>query len=1485
MLEEKFNRQASARMARLLATVAFAACLVFLCQSPAVQGRVIVRRQAEDVTTVPAPNDTEQPTPAVDEPVTTVAAPTESKVATTPPRPNDRFEQFPADGLTSDGITATGSGASDDEDITASLSETAEQQSDSADAATTLAPSSEDTEKESASGSVVSAAEDSASMSMSLSTAERDSSGSSAMGSEQSEPAESDDREDSTAVPTESAAVINEITTPAPTVAPVRAGELQSESVAASASGSASFTSSSSEWRTSEAEPSGESVASMSPSGESQSLGETNEVREPPVVAAADDPRATVDQDSTGQEDEQTTERVEVDAGTVQPQSDQSEVDATVRPSPSVAQEGASGANLTGDVRADEDAETERFDLSRYTSPSNFSVGGVALNGSSSWSVGAEEESLDLAGDSEATTVESLPNTTVPVVVESESVSLEGIRANESVERNSSQSSERTQLESTAYEIVSNEVVRNETQTAAGPLPTRTKKGKFLDVVNEETTEDNDINGAAWALAGMRMVERKQSDAGQTVAESTEVVRDVGENTVANNTLKQLMDWAMIMQEADFANSSFVRSTVASDEATVPAGKDRRTYANKVPTVEGGDVLSEENRLTAVVTEVAPKGDSGAGTETEEANVLDTTFVPSTEKPARPSAPPVDGGQELEDFGFEDRSTSTTVATDVVGAGSMLPTTTRRTYEVSENVDESEESIRIRNTPQIRTTTTTAQRSEVGSSSTLFEDVPVTTYSPSAPILRRTELTTPPVPLTTMITRLTTTNMPVRRPFTTQEFSSFTTTDVPLRETTSPAGVAVTTTMASNTGSSSEQPLVRETTGPRPLEQDSTESSEVTFNLLNRTDSQSPESSFVSTVPSVNTVVPSLSTATLSNNVDTEDSRDAGEGLNGQAVSTGRSDLSQVTTTTTTTEDAMDEDGGKVPIVVDERHAYDTVTTTLAPMTTTTSTTMSSPTTVATGAQPSGQPGAGISSETFTTRRTIDRSMTTTELSEEETVTEEDYIELNNASNNGGQGAGGQNQAKAEVTGEPKQVDGTTEQSLGEPAAEEDNSVVVAVVASIVSVIVVLLLIAAFIVFRKRQNQVSYGQRCRPVGLDAYSLDNVSVYNSVRRKGNTARMSKRSYGNSAFEDPNFKTNPLSVAELANIIQNKTAIYDEFKEIPNVTARADEVPDGCEDKNRYANVVPLPETRVHLKRLNDDEKTEYINANFVKGPKDSANYYIACQAPMENTTNDFWRMIWEQNSKVIIMATDLSENGVEKCAEYLPPSVVLDNSRTFGDFQLTLKSRENKEKYTISTVHMRHAPSNNLREIMHFWYQWPDTGVPIDESSIIGMLLEARTHLKLSPSELAEFASIAEEDSETPGKAELQVAASNGTESSNNNNNNNNNATSNGTAGKEPTSIVSNGGTNTMDKHKSLQRTQGPLTVHCSPGTGRTGTLVACDIALRLLEVPPRTVDVPQIVYYVRRGRASAVRTREQYELIYRVANVYATKLTGPTIET
>jgi protein tyrosine phosphatase len=35
------------------------------------------------------------------------------------------------------------------------------------------------------------------------------------------------------------------------------------------------------------------------------------------------------------------------------------------------------------------------------------------------------------------------------------------------------------------------------------------------------------------------------------------------------------------------------------------------------------------------------------------------------------------------------------------------------------------------------------------------------------------------------------------------------------------------------------------------------------------------------------------------------------------------------------------------------------------------------------------------------------------------------------------------------------------------------------------------------------------------------------------------------------------------------------------------------------------------------------------------------WYIATQAPMEETTTDFWQMVWEQEVDVIAMLTDLS----------------------------------------------------------------------------------------------------------------------------------------------------------------------------------------------------------------------------------------------------
>ncbi|XP_015174621.1 PREDICTED: serine-rich adhesin for platelets [Polistes dominula] len=372
---------------------------------------------------------------------------------------------------------------------------------------------------------------------------------------------------------------------------------------------------------------------------------------------------------------------------------------------------------------------------------------------------------------------------------------------------------------------------------------------------------------------------------------------------------------------------------------------------------------------------------------------------------------------------------------------------------------------------------------------------------------------------------------------------------------------------------------------------------------------------------------------------------------------------------------------------------------------------------------------------------------------------------------------------------------------------DSSNAIAVVVVSS-VAFICLLLLTGLLFVMRKRQTRFNYGERCRPVSLDAYSLDSVSAYNSVRRKG-VARSSKRSYGNPAFEDSSaVPSHPLNFTGLTSFSNDVDAINEEFLGIPQVSSKMDELPLGAEVKNRYANVIPLPESRVPLKKLNDDPLSEYINASYVRGPKNAIKYYIACQAPLDTTVTDFWRMIWEQQSKVIIMLTDFVENGVEKCTEYIPPSEVTDCHRLYGDFQVTLKKRETKEKYAISTLHLKNLENNTFREVYHIWYLWPASGVQTDGAGLIAVLLEARALQRGGP---------------------------------------------------------------------------GPIVVHCSPGTGRTGTLIALDLGIRQYEIT-RTVDVPRVVYTIRRDRAGAVQTKEQYTFIYKALNLYATKLAGGMLE-
>lgn len=80
-----------------------------------------------------------------------------------------------------------------------------------------------------------------------------------------------------------------------------------------------------------------------------------------------------------------------------------------------------------------------------------------------------------------------------------------------------------------------------------------------------------------------------------------------------------------------------------------------------------------------------------------------------------------------------------------------------------------------------------------------------------------------------------------------------------------------------------------------------------------------------------------------------------------------------------------------------------------------------------------------------------------------------------------------------------------------------------------------------------------------------------------------------------------------------------------------------------DKNRYQNIKPFDTNRVKLSKIPNKDGSDYINASWIDTYL-RKKAFIAAQAPLVETLADFWRMISENESWVIIMLGQEIENG-------------------------------------------------------------------------------------------------------------------------------------------------------------------------------------------------------------------------------------------------
>ncbi|XP_039879473.1 receptor-type tyrosine-protein phosphatase H-like isoform X2 [Simochromis diagramma] len=144
------------------------------------------------------------------------------------------------------------------------------------------------------------------------------------------------------------------------------------------------------------------------------------------------------------------------------------------------------------------------------------------------------------------------------------------------------------------------------------------------------------------------------------------------------------------------------------------------------------------------------------------------------------------------------------------------------------------------------------------------------------------------------------------------------------------------------------------------------------------------------------------------------------------------------------------------------------------------------------------------------------------------------------------------------------------------------------------------------------------------------------------------------------------------------------------------------------KNRFNNVLPYDWCRVKLTTSDPDGISDYINANYMPGYS-SNREYIATQGPLPSTVNDFWRMIWEQRVKRIVMVTNCIEGGRTKCEQYWPAD---SKSCLYGELLVTMRSEQQETNWTLREFNLKDRKTSEERTVKHFHFTaWPDHGVP------------------------------------------------------------------------------------------------------------------------------------------------------------------------------
>lgn len=156
------------------------------------------------------------------------------------------------------------------------------------------------------------------------------------------------------------------------------------------------------------------------------------------------------------------------------------------------------------------------------------------------------------------------------------------------------------------------------------------------------------------------------------------------------------------------------------------------------------------------------------------------------------------------------------------------------------------------------------------------------------------------------------------------------------------------------------------------------------------------------------------------------------------------------------------------------------------------------------------------------------------------------------------------------------------------------------------------------------------------------------------------------------------------------------------------------------KNRDPDIMPYDETRVVLSSTKDD----YMNASWINDLAPSCPKFVATQAPLSVTMTDFWAMVYELGSEVIVQITSEYETG-KKFPVYFPTEKGQQMEQ--GPIILNLQSVKYRQLWTERNVYLKHNQTKQGRTVIHLQFKtWPVSGFPDDVQHVLRFISEVHS---------------------------------------------------------------------------------------------------------------------------------------------------------------